>query len=284
MAVHDSVPPILNLPPVLPGPGEGASSPNRLRWWIHFILIGAYPLVLGALSLGRVELQEPALTRTVKGLLLVCALEVGVFTIVFTLACLASRASLDDLLLRAKNKWLVVPLGIGYSVALRLGLAVGLGIIGAVMVIARIVSPEQIQDFFTANRPDVESLVDVSALRRNPLYFWLTVTLVSFVVAGLREELWRAGVLAGMRRLWPRYFGSTRGQIVAVALAAVVFGLGHLPQGALAVALTGFLGLGLGLIMVLHKSIWPAVVAHGMFDAATFALLPFAMEQLKRFS
>ncbi len=68
---------------------------------------------------------------------------------------------------------------------------------------------------------------------------------------------------------------------MAVALAAIVFGCGHVPQGALAVALTGFLGFGLGLIMVLHKSIWPAVIAHGMFDATTFALLPFAIDQLK---
>jgi len=72
------------------------------------------------------------------------------------------------------------------------------------------------------------------------------------------------------------------GRIWAVAIAAVVFGLGHLALGPLAVGAAALLGLGLGLIMVLHGSIWPAVFAHGMFDATTFALLPLALEQLKR--
>jgi membrane protease YdiL (CAAX protease family) len=29
----------------------------------------------------------------------------------------------------------------------------------------------------------------------------------------------------------------------------------------------GFLGVGFGLIMIFHRSIWPAVIAHGLFDA-----------------
>ncbi len=245
------------------------------------LLIGGYPLVLGALGWSRSELREPALTRTVKGLLIVCAVELAVFGVIFGLACLASRASRDDLLLRLRSKFLVVPLGIAYSLALRLGLALGVGLIAAIIVVARGASVDQVQQFVTANRPDVETLVDTTVLRNDPAFLILTLTLVSFVVAGLREELWRVGVLAGLRRLWPRHFGSTWGQVVAVALAAIVFGCGHVPQGALAVALTGFLGFGLGLIMVLHKSIWPAVIAHGMFDATTFALLPFAIDQLK---
>jgi membrane protease YdiL (CAAX protease family) len=45
----------------------------------------------------------------------------------------------------------------------------------------------------------------------------------------------------------------------------------------------GLLGLMLGLIIVLHKSIWPAVIAHGLFDATTFALLPWWIEETRRF-
>jgi hypothetical protein len=33
--------------------------------------------------------------------------------------------------------------------------------------------------------------------------------------------------------------------------------------------------------MVLHRSIWPAVIAHGMFDATSMALLPWAMDHLR---
>ena len=59
-------------------------------------------------------------------------------------------------------------------------------------------------------------------------FFWLTLTLVSFVVAGVREEMWRGGTLAGLRALWPRAFGSLGGQIAAVTLIAVIFDAGHL--------------------------------------------------------
>jgi hypothetical protein len=35
--------------------------------------------------------------------------------------------------------------------------------------------------------------------------------------------------------------------------------------------------------MVLHLSIWPAVIAHGLFDAATFAALPLLADKLPQF-
>jgi len=141
-----------------------------------------------------------------------------------------------------------------------------------------------LREFANSNSPDVEAIVDVTALRENPVYFWLTVTFVSFVVAGLREELWRSAFLGGMRALWPRCFGSRGGQIAAAAIASVSFGLGHLGMGPLAAGMAALLGLGLGLIMVLHRSIWPAVIAHGMFDATTLALLPWALERMRHLS
>jgi membrane protease YdiL (CAAX protease family) len=97
----------------------------------------------------------------------------------------------------------------------------------------------------------------------------------------LREELWRSSFLAGMRALWPRQFGSTVGQVCAVCIAAVIFGLGHATMGIAAVIMAGLLGLGLGLIMVFHRSIWPAVIAHGFFDATTMAILPWADEMMR---
>jgi len=47
--------------------------------------------------------------------------------------------------------------------------------------------------------------------------------------------------------------------------------------------MTTLLGFGLGVIMVLHRSIWPAVIAHGMFDATSLALLPWLVEKMKTF-
>jgi membrane protease YdiL (CAAX protease family) len=119
-------------------------------------------------------------------------------------------------------------------------------------------------------------------MRTNPVYFWLTITLVSFVVAGIREEMWRAGTLAAMRAVWPRAFGSSLGQCLAISLIAIAFGAMHLRMGVLAAVGAGVLGLFLGFIIIVHKSIWPAVIAHGLFDATTMALLPWWIEKAKQ--
>ncbi len=244
------------------------------------LLLGAYPLVMGLGGLGGDSARSPALSGDARGLLLACAWELLIFSLVFGFAWFASRASFEALWLRWRVGIWAIPLGIGYSIAIRVLLGVMLLTLGTFLVVTGTATAGELREFFLANRPDVEAVVDVTALRENPLYFWLTITLVSFVVAGLREELWRAGLLAALRTLWPRWFGSRVGQMGAVAIAAAIFGLGHLPQGLLAVFLTGFLGLLLGFIMVLHRTIWPAVLAHGMFNATSFALLPWATERL----
>jgi membrane protease YdiL (CAAX protease family) len=173
-----------------------------------------------------------------------------------------------------------VPLGIGYSFALRLALVFVLAGVVTFLLATGTATPETLRKFVTTHQPDVTTLVDLSAMRENPAYFWLTVTFVSFIVAGLREELWRSAFIAGLRVLWPQTFGSRIGQIGAVAMAAVLFGLGHLQLGPFGMLFAGILGFGLGLIMVLHRSVWPAVIAHGLFDATTLALLPWVMEKL----
>jgi len=263
-------------PSILPTPVQ------RWRWWLHFLLIGSYPLLIGIAGAGKIPGNAPALGESTRLLLITCTTELALFGALFFAAVWSSRVSWEGLLLRWRNGFWTVPLGIGYSIALRFALGILLGILVMILVVSGVVSMQKLQEFFVANRPDVEAVVDVSALRDNPVYFWLTITLVSFVVAGLREELWRAGFLAGMRGLWPKYFSARKGQLIAAALAAVVFGLGHAAQGSVAMCLTGLLGLGLGAIMIFHKSIWPAVIAHGMFDAASLAVLPWALDNLRQ--
>ncbi|MFN2541308.1 MAG: CPBP family intramembrane glutamic endopeptidase [Chthoniobacterales bacterium] len=102
----------------------------------------------------------------------------------------------------------------------------------------------------------------------------MTVTLRSFVVAALPEEMWRAGSLAAMKALWPDSFGDREGQIAAMVVIATVFGMAHLAMGVVAAVMAILLGFFLGILMVVHRSIWPAVFAHGFFNATTFAVLP----------
>ena len=257
---------------------------SRSRWRIHLLLITAYIVAVGLLGLGRQGTHVALLSRTAGGLLLVCGLELLIFGVVFGLACFSSRATRDDLLLRWQGKGQPVLWGACYSVAIRIVLALLILVLGIVLLVSRVMTPDSLQTFLSANRPGVETIVDVTAMRTDPVYYWLTLTFVSFVVAGVREELWRSAFLAGMRALWPQHFGSRAGQVLAVIICAIVFGLGHMAMGPLAVCLTGVIGIGLGLIMVLHGSIWPAVMAHGFFDATSMALLPWVMAHLTKTS
>ena len=246
----------------------------RWRWWIHFLLIGGYffpGLIQGLYFTPR----HPLLRHSGQGLLIVCGLNLVIFTIVFLLGWLASRATTDELLLRWRPGWWVVPLGVGYSIAIRLGLAVTGFIVVLFLLITQLVNVESLRNFALQNPPRIDRLIDVGALRTNRAYYWLSLTLVSFVTAGLREELWRAATLAGMRALWPGAFMSRTGESIAIALIGVAFGAAHLSMGALAAVGAGLIGIFLGIILIIHRSIWPAVIAHGLFDATTFALLPF---------
>src|SRR5437763_603382 len=97
----------------------------RWRWVVHFIIIGAWPaLGLFFRATARRLPEGPALSGNVRGLLLVSALELSFFFIYFAAAWLISRASREQLMLRWRPGWWVVPLGLGYSIALRRGLIV----------------------------------------------------------------------------------------------------------------------------------------------------------------
>jgi len=269
------------VPPVIkPTPESGAQPIRRWRWVLHLCILGAYPLVIGGLAFFGEAGNQPALSDTVPGVLWVSAIELSIFAAVFGLAWGCSRADKSSLYLAELFRWRMIPYGLGYSVALRIAIAIVAAVIAGALIAMRVLSTDQLQDFVAANRPDVEALVDVDALRQNPLYMIVNATLISFVVAGFREELWRAGLLAGLAALWPGRFSGVRGQILGVGIAAVIFGLGHATQGMLAVFLTGALGFLLGGIMVLHRSLWPAVLAHGFFNATTFVVLPWALEHL----
>jgi len=84
----------MNLPPLLPEPVPPlptvpATTPApivRWRWWIHLLLIAAYPLLIGVVGLGSSEAAGPALSSGAKGLLISCAVQLTVFGLVMGLA------------------------------------------------------------------------------------------------------------------------------------------------------------------------------------------------------
>jgi membrane protease YdiL (CAAX protease family) len=274
------------VPPPVPTPVDDKASPqtspiSRWRWWVHLLLIGGYIIPRIGLTLAFPR-HHPALSNNVATLLLVCAVELIFFALIYGLGCRVSGATAEQVFLPWRPGWLVVPLGLVYSLGIRLAAGVVIFAVFILLVGSKAVPLDSAQHFVQTQQPDVQKLVDVSAMRISPGYFWLTVTLVSIVAAGLREEMWRGATLGAMRALWPRAFGSVRGQIIAVCLIAVVFGAAHLQLGPIGAVVAGLLGLFLGVIIVVHRSIWPAVIAHGLLDATTFALIPFALTKLQQ--
>jgi membrane protease YdiL (CAAX protease family) len=265
---EEAIPPVLEeAPPDGPTP---APAP-KWRWVVSLLLLAGYVLGIGLLGMERDPAQgEAALPNSVGKLLWMCAREIGIFGAVFGLAWWSSRASVEALYLKWRKGLMPVVWGALHSIFLRLGIAVA--VMAVVIPYAALKGEKALEENMQVLRPKVESVVDTKALQ-DPAYFVVTMTVISFVVAGLREELWRAGMLAGLAGLAPAVFGSRKGRYFAVVLVAMIFGLAHAPQGIGGVALTGLLGIGLGVIMVAHRSTWIAALAHGFFDATTFALL-----------
>lgn len=259
------IPPELQMPPPLPVPRA------RWRWMVHVALLTAYVLGLGIAgamirSHGSGDSKTPAMPTDLASLAKMCVLQIVGFALVFALAWMFSRARREELFLNWRGGIRPIVWGIVYSVLLRIVIAM---LMMAVFIpIYWKKGPKAIEEL----RPKTEATVNMQAMK-DPLYVAFAVTVVSFVMAGLREELWRAGMLAGLAGIAPSVFGTRKGQYFAVAIAAVIFGLGHLPQGAGGVAVTAALGFGLGWIMVRHQSASEAILAHGFFDASTFAML-----------
>ena len=253
---------------------------SRFRWAVHLLIMASLPLIAG--FAGKASRGGgPALTDNVRGLLFVTAYELLFFAAIFGVAWLFSRATRDDLLMRWRPGYWVIPLGVLYSVAIRLAVGAILVFCTLVYVVFTHASMASVQAFSQANQPKVGALLDVNALAHNPVYFWLLVAVVSPVVGGLREEIWRSSFLAGLRSLSPGVFASEKGGILAAGVAALFFGLGHYPQGWLAVGMITIVGFLLGVVMTMHRSIWPSVVAHGVFDATSMGLLLVALPYLK---
>ena len=265
------------IPPVMVAPVTEAAAPvvRRWRWWVHLLILASFPLSAGLLGVLLSKQPNALLPATVPGLLRVTARELIFFAAIFTVAWVVSRVNRRQLLLQWRGGAMPFVWGAAYSIALRLFIMV-LAVTAVVfwLLIKTLLAgglPQAPES--NAFRPQIENLVDVQALSANPVYFALMVTLVSFVLAGLREELWRAGMLAGVNALFPNWMSKLSGQITAVIIIAVLFGLAHTTQGLAGVMVTTILGVGLGAIMVWHRSIWEAVLAHGFFDASTFVFL-----------
>ena len=96
----------------------------------------------------------------------------------------------------------------------------------------------------------------------------------AFIGAGFYEEfMFRGFLMQGLAM----FFGAGRGAwIVACILQGVLFGLAHAYQNPLGMAITGTLGILMGvLVLASGRNLWPVIIGHGLFDASRFVLFYF---------
>jgi len=96
----------------------------------------------------------------------------------------------------------------------------------------------------------------------------------ALIGAGFYEEFtFRGFLMQGLAML----FGGSRGAwIGACLLQGALFGLAHTYQNPLGVAITGTLGILMGLlVLVSGRNLWAVIIGHGLFDASRFVLFYF---------
>ena len=265
------IPPIIAEPaPPLPG-----AAIARWRWWVHLLVLTALPVTAAILGLLHRHKTEALLPTSISGLLLATADQILFFAVFFIIAWVASRVNRRQLRLQWRGGFMPAAFGFAYSVALRMLIMVvtTTAVVFWLLLKTAFQQAQPPDVSHEAFRPQVEHLVNLNALVDNPIYFVLMLTVISFVLGGLREELWRAAMFAGIEALFPKAMSNRLGQAAAILVVAVLFGIAHTPQGWAGVAVITGLGAGLGAIMIWHRSIWEAVLAHGFFDATTFATL-----------
>lgn len=115
--------------------------------------------------------------------------------------------------------------------------------------------------------------------RQAVLEFMPEPSIWSFLIigpfTGLHEEVFFRGfILTRMVALF-------RSKIAAVIVSSVLFGLPHIYQGLSGVCQTTAIGLVLATLVMLTRSLWPAIIVHGLFNSIQLAMLPLLREFLE---
>ncbi|HPF40041.1 MAG TPA: CPBP family intramembrane metalloprotease [Phycisphaerae bacterium] len=105
--------------------------------------------------------------------------------------------------------------------------------------------------------------------------FSITTMLLFGVLTGIHEELLFRGLLL------TRFNALTRNRAASVIACAVLFGMVHAYQGPMGMLQTSAIGLVLGTITTMTRSLWPAILGHAMFNSLQLALLPLVKPLLE---
>jgi hypothetical protein len=96
----------------------------------------------------------------------------------------------------------------------------------------------------------------------------------ALIGAGFYEEFTFRGFL--MQGLAMLFGGNRSAWIVACVVQGALFGAAHAYQNPLGIAITGTLGILMGLLVLASgRDLWAVIIGHGLFDASRFVLFYF---------
>ena len=224
---------------------QGIGRPRRFRYLIDIIVLVAVTFVLDAV----IGAFVPAPINLEKGFVFDAMGKMLLVGVAWGLIRLRGER-LADIGLKRPASWMrTFMIGIGFA---------------AIIFIAIYLSEK------AGFRRDLSKFKDV----QGNLELAVLGVFYASIGAGFYEEfMFRGFLMQGLAML----FGAGRGAwIVACILQGVLFGLAHAYQNPLGIAITGTLGILMGiLVLASGRDLWPVIIGHGLFDASRFVLFYF---------
>ncbi len=226
-------------------PTEGSRKPRRWRYLIDIVALVAVTFVLDAVLSAFI----PVPINLQKGFVFDAIGKMLLIGVAWGLIRLRGE-TLADIGLKRPASWMrTFMIGIGFA---------------AIVFVAMYLSEK------AGFRRDLSKFKDV----QGNLELAVLGVLYASIGAGFYEEfMFRGFLMQGLAML----FGSSRSAwIVACVIQGALFGAAHAYQNALGIAITGTLGILMGLLVLASgRNLWPVIIGHGLFDASRFVLFYF---------
>ena len=151
------------------------------------------------------------------------------------------------------------------------GLAGGVATYGvnAIVSLGYILSTGGIEKHLDLAKQNQEAFAAFAAI---PL--WVMVPL-AFVAGAYEDIVFRGFLLGRLRILFATPQSRFTGDALSVVVSSLIFGLGHTYQGWFGVMKTTVAGVCLAILVLLTRSVWPAIIAHAGIDTASLIALHF---------
>jgi membrane protease YdiL (CAAX protease family) len=224
---------------------EGTRAAPRWRYLIDIIVLTAVTFLLDAVVGAFVQVPinlDKGLVLDAIGKMLLVAVGCGLV--------LLRGERLADIGLKRPKSWMRT-------------LIIGAGL-AAIVFIAMYVSER------AGFRRDLSKFKDV----QGNLELAVLGVFYALIGAGFYEEFTFRGFL--MQGLAMSFGGNRGAWITACIVQGALFGLAHAYQNPLGIAITGTLGVLMGLLVLASgRNLWPVIIGHGLFDASRFVLFYF---------